>query len=150
VASAACSLRPTPLTKWLLRNRRQLGVSFAVSQLAHLAFIAVLVTSYGHSFWSRVALTTIAGGGVGYVFTAAMALTSFDRTAAWLGRARWKALHKAGMYVMFGIFLFTYAPRYTRPSYAAFTVLLLLALALRIVAKQRRARRAGYSAAHLK
>ncbi len=141
VASAACVLRPTPLTKWLLRNRRQLGLSFAVSQLAHLTLIALLVMGYGPSFWRRIALTTIAGGSVGYVFTAAMAITSFDRTAAWLGRARWRALHKAGMYVIFGIFFFTYAPRYGRPRYVSFTVLLLLALALRIAAKQRSSRR---------
>lgn len=136
-ASSLCALRPSPVSKWMLRNRRQLGVSFAVSQGAHLALIGVLASRFASSFWGHVALTTLVGGGLGYVFTAAMVLTSFDRTAAWLGRARWRTLHRFGMYVIFAIFAFTYLPRVADPRYAAFTALLGLTLALRVVVARR-------------
>jgi DMSO/TMAO reductase YedYZ heme-binding membrane subunit len=139
VASSLCVLAPSRATKWLLRNRRQIGVSFAVSQLTHLALIGVLAMRYGESFWRRVAMTTIAGGGAGYLFTAAMTITSFDRPTAWLGRSRWRRLHQFGMYVLFGIFTFSYALLARRsPHYTAFTVLLALALVLRMAARRRR------------
>jgi DMSO/TMAO reductase YedYZ heme-binding membrane subunit len=68
-----------------------------------------------------------------------MAITSFDRTTAWLGRRRWRQLHLVGMYAIFGIFVFSYAPRFARSAqYAAYTLLCLGAFALRIVAWQRR------------
>jgi DMSO/TMAO reductase YedYZ heme-binding membrane subunit len=141
VASSVCSLRPSAATKWLLRNRRQLGVSFGCSQLAHLVLIGVLMSTHGGSFWRRVALTTLGGGGAGYVLTAALVVTSFDRTTAWLGRSRWRRLHLTGMYAFFGIFLFTYVPASTRHlHYAFYAALLLAALGLRIAAWRRRRR----------
>ncbi|HEY5756499.1 MAG TPA: hypothetical protein VIU34_11795, partial [Steroidobacter sp.] len=41
-ASAACYFWPNAWTRWQLRNRRYLGVSFAVSHLVHLLAIFAL------------------------------------------------------------------------------------------------------------
>src|SRR5690349_17199615 len=49
-ASALRRLWPTPLTKWLLRRRRQVGLSFAVSHFLHLLFIFMLARLYSESF----------------------------------------------------------------------------------------------------
>jgi hypothetical protein len=147
VASAMNTLSPSPATKWLLRNRRYIGVSFAVSMLGHLVLISALVLGYSGSFWSRVALTTLVGGGFGYVMILAMTATSFDRTAKAIGRKAWSALHTTGMYVFWFIFFASYAGRAaTSLRYAISFGLLLVAMTVRIAAARKRAtrgRRAG-------
>ena len=98
LAFSASSLRRLwrgDATAWLLRNRRQLGVSFALSHFVHLA--AILEASLRFpGFRAEVQWLTIVFGGLAYVFIAAMAATSFDRSAAWLGPRRWRQLHLLG------------------------------------------------------
>ncbi len=43
-------------------------------------------------------------GSFGYVLLVLMTITSFDRTATWLGRKAWSRLHTTGMYVFWVIF----------------------------------------------
>jgi methionine sulfoxide reductase heme-binding subunit len=123
----------TDASRWLLANRRYVGVSFAVSHLAH--FLALLALAQ----WSFRGMAAAAGpaigvlGGIAYVFIAAMVATSFDRTAAWLGPRRWSALHTAGMYWLWAIFFVSFAPRAVRaPLYLPFALGLLVAIALRV------------------
>lgn len=107
LAFAASALRrrwPMPATTWLLRNRRQLGVSFAVSHLIHLIAIAALAGWTWAGFLANTPTITLVAGGLAYVFIALMTLTSFDRTAAWLGPQRWRLLHTAGAYYVWIIF----------------------------------------------
>jgi hypothetical protein len=125
-------------TKWLLANRRYLGVSFAVSQLGHLVLIALLATSAPASFRARLSASTLYGGGLGYVLTALMTATSFDRSAAWIGRKAWRVLHTTGVYFLMVIFIASYAGRVATPRYGAFVALIALAFGLRIAAAVRR------------
>lgn len=141
VASACAALLPSPISKWLLRNRRALGVSFAVSMGVHGALIVALWQTHRESFLASVAPATLLGGGAGFVLIALMAATSFDRTAALLGRRAWKVLHTVGMYYLWVVFAFSYMPRVHAPPYALLFALLLLALGLRLVATVRRLRR---------
>ena len=107
LAFAASALRrrwPMPATTWLLRNRRQLGVSFAVSHAIHLLAIAALAGFTWEGFLANTPTITLVFGGLAYVFIALMTLTSFDATAAWLGPRRWKRLHTAGAYYVWIIF----------------------------------------------
>jgi sulfoxide reductase heme-binding subunit YedZ len=139
IASAARRLWSAPATGWLLANRRYLGVSFAASHAIHLLGIVVLARM-ARDF--AIAPATLVAGGTAYVFLAAMVATSFDRTAAWLGRRWWRRLHLTGMYVCWIIFFISYGPRTVMesPLYAPFVLVLLGALALRIAAyRQRRA-----------
>jgi methionine sulfoxide reductase heme-binding subunit len=138
IASSARVLWPTPTTKWLLANRRYLGVSFAASHAIHLLGIIVLLR-LSPDF--QIAPATVIGGGLAYVFLAAMTATSFDRTAARLGPRKWKLLHRTGMYYCWFIFFISYAPRAAVESllYLPFVIVLLGSIGVRIAA--RRARR---------
>jgi len=138
-AFAASSLRrlwPTPFSAWLLRNRRQVGISFAVSHGPHLAAILALALRHPESF--EASTLTLVGGGLGYVFIAAMAATSSDAAVRTLGARRWKWLHRAGMWVIFVIFAQSYVPAPLHDlRYAPASLAVLGALALRIAARLR-------------
>src|SRR4029450_126919 len=108
IASSLRILWPTELTRWLLINRRYIGVSFAASHAIHL-FAIVAVMRVAPAF--RLQTATLIGGGGAYVFLAAMTATSFDGAAAWLGPRRWRLLHKTGMYYCWFIFFISYVPR---------------------------------------
>jgi DMSO/TMAO reductase YedYZ heme-binding membrane subunit len=109
VASSLRALWRTPATAWLLRNRRYLGLSFAVSHALHLLAIISLSTLLGDAF-EVDAVTLIFGGGA-YLMIALMAATSSDRAYAWLGRRRWHLLHKIGVYWIWIIFANSYTAR---------------------------------------
>jgi DMSO/TMAO reductase YedYZ heme-binding membrane subunit len=105
-AFAASALRrrwPSDATAWLLRNRRQLGVSYAASHFIHLLLILTVAGWTVHGFMTVRPMLTIVGGGIAYVFLALMTITSFDTTAAWLG-PRWRRLHVTGAYYNWFIF----------------------------------------------
>lgn len=136
VASSARALWRNDTTKWLLANRRYVGVSFAASHAVHLAAIVTLA-SIDPTFEREPA--ALIGGGLAYVFLAAMTATSFDRTAAMLGPRRWKQLHKSGMYYNWVIFFISYLPRAIVESlwYAPFAAALIGGMALRFAAWRR-------------
>jgi methionine sulfoxide reductase heme-binding subunit len=140
---AASSLRRfhrSPFTAWLLRNRRYLGVSFAVVHFTHLGVLAASAIRAPTEFFARNGnLATLGGGGLAYLLLAAMTVTSFDRTAAWLGRAWWSRLHLAGMYLLWLIFLQSYAGRATSEPvpHALLALALVAALVLRIASRAR-------------
>jgi DMSO/TMAO reductase YedYZ heme-binding membrane subunit len=142
VASALSRAWPTAASHWLAANRRYLGVSFAVSHLAHLCAILTLVGWSIRTFVNTAGVVTAVAGGIGYLVVAAMAATSFDRTAAWLGPRRWRRLHTTGVYYLWGVFLATFAPRVlTAPGvYAPITLGLLTALGLRLCVRTGAAR----------
>src|ERR1044072_8799276 len=81
---------------WQRRNRRYLGVSFAVSHFIHLGAILALAALDRDLFWKLTNVTTIILAGAAYLFIAAMTATSFDRTATWLGPRKWRLLHLIG------------------------------------------------------
>ncbi|MBX9823823.1 MAG: hypothetical protein K2Y27_02390, partial [Xanthobacteraceae bacterium] len=81
-ASALAELIPTEATRWQRRNRRYLGVSFAVSHFIHLGAILALAALDRELFWKLTNVTTIVLAGTAYLFIAAMTATSFNRTAA--------------------------------------------------------------------
>jgi sulfoxide reductase heme-binding subunit YedZ len=133
VASSVRVLWPTSLTRWLLTNRRYVGVSFAASHAIHLVAILMLLR-VAPDF--RLEPPALIGGGIAYVFLAAMTATSFNRSAAWLGARRWRLLHKTGMYYCWFIFFISYLPRALVESllYLPFVFVLLGAVALRFAA----------------
>jgi DMSO/TMAO reductase YedYZ heme-binding membrane subunit len=97
---------PSPATGWLLRNRRYLGLSLAVSHGYHLLFIGVLY-SIGRA--GDVPQATVYGGGFGFVMLAAMAVTSNDTSQRRLG-ASWRRLHWVGLYTVWIVFAVSYMP----------------------------------------
>jgi sulfoxide reductase heme-binding subunit YedZ len=97
-------LWPVDATAWLLRNRRGLGVSVGLSHSVHAVAIYAFVRLTGH----ETPAATLVAAGVAYGFLAAMVATSFDTTAAWLGRRRWRMLHRTGLYYLWFVFGFTF------------------------------------------
>lgn len=138
VASSARRLWKSEATAWLLRNRRQIGVSFAASHGLHLAGIVALATQSSESFWSQTSAVTLYGGGLGFLFVAALAATSSDAAVRWLGQPRWKLLHRVGVWYLFGIFLLSYGPAFlVKPSYLPASLGVFTALGLRVAAWRR-------------
>lgn len=134
-AFAAAALRrrwPNDATAWMLRNRRQLGVSYAASHFIHLLLILTLAGWTVHGFATVRPMKTIVGGGIAYVFLALMTATSFDTTAAWLGPRRWRQLHVTGAYYNWFIFAQSFFRMVTKsPIYWPFAALVAGSMLLR-------------------
>jgi hypothetical protein len=142
-ASALVTLAPSDLTRWQRRNRRYLGVSFAVSHFIHLAVILTLATLDRALFWKLTNLSTIVLAGTAYLFIAAMTATSFDRTAAWLGPRRWRLLHLVGGWYIWVSFAVAIGKRVPIDRfYWPLAALVLAAAVVRVIAMTRRNRRA--------
>lgn len=132
-------LYPAPATRWLLRNRRYLGVSFAWVHGLHGLAIALLALLFGDSF--AVDPATRLGGGLAYLLIAAMAITSFDRTARWLGPQRWGLLHRAGLHWLWFIFALNWTASVgVSLGYLPFALITWGLLALRLAALRARRR----------
>lgn len=129
--------------KWLLRNRRYLGVAFAVSHTIHFALIATRVGVHTETFVSERTIPSLIPGATAYLFILLMTITSIDGPARALGRTRWKVLHKAGVYVIWAVFVGAYAGKVGRdPLYVVPVALLAAALPVRALARLRILRRA--------
>jgi len=106
-ASSLAVLFPGPFTRWLLANRRYIGLTFAVGMLWHFSFIALLqYREHAITFSLVIALDLI-----GATFLVAMTVTSFPRLSRWLSRAGWRRLHKTGVYVIWGLATYIYLQR---------------------------------------
>ena len=141
-ASAMVELMPSDLTQWQRRNRRYLGVSFAISHFIHLAAILSLAALDRALFWKLTNLSTIVLAGTAYLFIAAMTATSFDRTAAWLGPRNWRWLHLIGGWYIWISFAVAVGKRVPLDRfYWPMAALILLAAAVRLLAMARRNRR---------
>ncbi|MGH7820559.1 MAG: hypothetical protein ACREQ9_12360 [Candidatus Binatia bacterium] len=143
-ASSLWRLRPGAATRWLLDNRRYLGVSFAVSHALHLTAIVWFARIDPETFAREVDPTALVFGGFAYVVVAAMAATSFDTTAAWLGARAWRRLHGFGVWYLWFIFTITLLPAATLSfGYFLLASVPLVLLSVRIAAAVRAPRRAG-------
>lgn len=143
-ASALLKLSRSDAARFLVMNRRQIGLAFA---LAHFIHLGALISYFAVS-GEEPAMIAVIGGGAGYLLIAAMALTSNDAAQHRLG-ANWRRLHLTGSWVVWGIFLNSYAGRVAegrepRWMFAGLALLLVAAAGLRIAAwvKGRAARRA--------
>jgi hypothetical protein len=125
-------------TSWLLRNRRQLGVSFASSHAIHLLTILALSGWTWSGLVARTPTVTLVFGGIAYVFIALMTATSFDRTAAWLGPRRWRRLHTTGAYYNWCIFALNFfVLAFKSAVHWPFAGLLAASMAARLAARRR-------------
>jgi len=134
-AGALARLWPNGWTRWLRRNRRYLGVSFAASHLLHALAIGAYAALDPPGFAAMTSLATYVFGGIGYSFIVAMTATSFDRTAAAIGPRAWRILHLSGGYYLWLQFLVSFGKRIPEmPLYGLFLVPLLAVMALRLIA----------------
>lgn len=142
VASSAARLWPSRATKWLLRNRRHVGVGAAAAHFIHLGAIALLPRTRFQDVGALVP------GMVIYLLLALMVATSFDATTRLVGRRAWRALHLGGMWTIWLFLVYLYGSGVVRGSSGSIPPLAILAAAacVRITARLRaRARRASAS-----
>lgn len=104
-ASSLARLQPTGFYHWLARNRRYLGLNFALAHAVH--FVAIVVYFALKGEMPGAFITSF--GGLAYGFAAAMAITSTDEAVRRLGAKRWKLLHTLGGYYIWGVFLYVHA-----------------------------------------
>jgi DMSO/TMAO reductase YedYZ heme-binding membrane subunit len=132
-ASALLRLWPGAATRWMVRNRRWLGLSFATSHAIHAVLFITFWRLAPQQFDELVNVGTRYFAGGAYVFIALMAATSFDGAVKWLGAKRWKVLHTFGGYYIWATFMGSAAKRIpTMPLYVLPLILLLIVLALRL------------------
>lgn len=136
LAYCAAPLRrlwPTSVSRWMLRNRRYLGVSFAWAHGLHALAIGMLAILLGDAFETSPA--TLVGGGTAYALIAGMAITSTDRTARWLSPRNWGRLHRAGLHAAWLVFAVSWSSRLgTSGLYLALSITTFAAALLRAAA----------------
>ncbi|MQA53084.1 hypothetical protein [Pseudomonas piscis] len=143
-SGALHALWPAPLTHWLKRNRRHLGVAFATAHTVHLsAVIAFAIEAPTLFDTAKPPFIFSILGAIGYLFMYAMVATSFDYTAILLGRKLWQLLHWIGSYYLWSMFISAFTI-YTlhRPTIELHVILcvglLLIAYGLRIAVRIKR------------
>jgi hypothetical protein len=95
-------LFPGAVPAWLLKNRKYIGLCFAVAMAWQGFFIFVMSNFnreyyYDEIFYLRDELE----GSTGYIFLTAMVLTSFQFGRKYLSPKQWKVLHKCALYYLF-------------------------------------------------
>ena len=134
-ASSLWALLHRPWTRWLLENRRYLGVSFAIAHGAHLVCLGILALYFPHPFRDGLNAVRVGIGAGAYLLIALMAATSFDKTAALVGPRAWRALHKIGVYYVWILLFLAYAGRAAKePWYIPLATLIVFGMLARIVA----------------
>ena len=134
-AAALARLWPNAWTRWQRRNRRYLGLSFAVSHAIHAIAIVAFAKMDPAGFAEATSPTSYIFGGISYAMIIAMSATSFDRTAALIGPRAFRALHLVGGYYLWFQFMVSFGKRVpAMPPYAAFLLPLLVVMALRLIA----------------
>ncbi|MFL2560913.1 MAG: hypothetical protein ACJ0RP_03965 [Gammaproteobacteria bacterium] len=94
-------LFPGPLSMWLMRNRKYIGLCFAVAMAWQGLFIFIMSYFFHDYYYADVYLfRDEIEGSIGYIFLPAMVVTSFNFGRQYLNSKQWKLLHKSGIYFL--------------------------------------------------
>ena len=94
-------LFPGPIPAWLLRNRPYIGMCFATAMAWQGLFIFIMSNIYREYYFNDVyLLRDELEGTIGYIFLAAMVVTSFDFGRKHLNLKQWKLVHKSAIYFL--------------------------------------------------
>lgn len=131
-ASALARRWPGPGTRWLVANRRWLGLAFAASHAGHALAIWQLVRRVP-GIGAAIPMQTRVVGGLAYLVIVLLAATSNDAAARWLGPRRWRRLHAVGVHVVWFVFAATYVRgALSSPLHLVAVLALAAALLLRL------------------
>ena len=109
VASSLLQLMPGRFSRWLMRNRRIVGLCFAAGMAWQLAFILLLVLGHWDYYVEEAySAYDLAEQLPGYLVLIAMTWTSFQPGRRWLTAVQWRVLHKGGIYFLWGVVWSTY------------------------------------------
>jgi len=135
-ASSMQRLRPGRYGKWAMRNRRTIGLNFA---LVHFIHAGLVLSNLALTPASRP-LPVLAVGGGAYLMLLLMTLTSNNVSVRKLGAKNWKRLHRFGGYYLLALFFATsFRQENAFTSFASSWVAVVVAgaLLIRIVAHQK-------------
>ncbi len=114
VARPLAQLYRNRATRWLLAERRSIGIAFAAVHSVHLGLIAYRFSVIpGLEYGIVEALF----GGTAYLLMYLMLVTSFDAPARAIGPRAWRRLHKTGLYFIGFIFVVTLLPEPDEPLF---------------------------------
>jgi len=100
-ASSVQILFPGPFPMWWLRNRKYIGMCFAVAMAWQGTFIFMMSMFFREYYYEDIyLLRDELEGSVGYIFLTAMVVTSFRFGRKYLTQKQWKLLHKSGIYFL--------------------------------------------------
>lgn len=136
LASTLIKLKNASFTRWLIRNRKYIGISFALVHSIHLGFIFARHLLYEPTLLTSEPVSRV-GGFIAYLFILLMTVTSFDVVSKKMRGTSWKTLHAAGGYYIWLIFFLAYLKRLGKEDilfYLLFT-LLVFAIILKIIVK---------------
>ena len=101
-ASSLQVLFPGAFPMWLLRNRKYIGMCFAVAMAWQGFFIFIMSNFFREYYYDDIyLLRDELEGSIGYIFLTAMVLTSFQVVRKHLNLTQWKLIHKSGLYFLF-------------------------------------------------
>jgi DMSO/TMAO reductase YedYZ heme-binding membrane subunit len=101
-ASSVQILFPGPFPMWWLRNRKYLGLCFAVAMAWQGSFIFMMSIFFRDYYFEDIyLLRDELEGSIGYIFLPAMVVTSFDFGRKYLSPKQWELIHKGGIYFLF-------------------------------------------------
>jgi methionine sulfoxide reductase heme-binding subunit len=132
-ASSLARLWPSRLTKWLLRNRRYVGLGFAFGMAWHLSFVGYSIWCFGLSE-SGLTPRGFALDLIGFIFLLLLTLTSFRPFARRLNPMNWRRLHKTGVYVIWFVATYIYVRHVGNVVHVVASILFFAALLLRVTA----------------
>ncbi len=100
-ASSVQILFPGPFPMWWLRNRKYIGMCFAVAMAWQGTFIFIMSNFFREYYFEDVyLLRDEIEGSIGYIFLPAMVVTSFHFGRKHLNLKQWKLLHKSAIYFL--------------------------------------------------
>ena len=135
--SSLARLFPGHSTRWLARNRRYVGLGFAVSHVVHYAAVYAVAqidpkqffAEEGRSTTDPITIMTVA-------FLAILVALSFDRSQTLVGGRVWRGIHWLLCGAFWVFFAVSYGGRVAEGQlfYVPFAALLVATLGLRIAA----------------
>jgi DMSO/TMAO reductase YedYZ heme-binding membrane subunit len=94
-------LYPSVFSRWLLRNRKYVGLCFAVAMAWQGLYIFIISTFFREYYFENIyVLRDELEGTVGYIFLTFMILTSFQITRKKITQKQWKLIQQGGIYIL--------------------------------------------------
>ncbi|MGF6447568.1 ferric reductase-like transmembrane domain-containing protein [Paraburkholderia youngii] len=136
MAAPLVKLAPSVPTRALARERRYIGLSFAVSQFLHALALVAYVGTAPEAFWADRTTVTNIPGFIGYLMILLLTATSFATPARLIGPENWKKLHLLGVWILAIIFAGSFFTRvHLHASYLAPGMAMVAAMLLRVAAR---------------
>ena len=140
VASPLHTIRPSGFTRWLLKWRKEIGITFGITfLLSHLGLIFLILEVNRPVTPDNIRVIDIYAGGLGIFLLFLMLVTSFKKIRSSISPRTWKAIHFAGLYYVWGVFIVDMVESYfikeiknAEILYIPFIIILSLVMGIRL------------------